>query len=121
MIQAMAKFQVIYIYVIFLAWEFLANFFCAKIYIQMEKITNRILWFWFFFVINFSQKVVCLFALFVASVQAEAEAEADAEAAYGGGHHGNRGLLVQPIPEADPICHLEYEVVTKTHCEVEHR
>ena len=35
--QAMAKFQVIYIYVIFLAWEFLANFFCAKIYIQMEK------------------------------------------------------------------------------------
>ena len=65
---------------------------------------------------------MCLFALFVASVQAEAEAEADAEAAhYGGGHHGNRGLLVQPIPEADPICHLEYEVVTKTHCEVEHR
>ena len=43
---------------------------------------------------------MCLFALFVASVQAEAEAEADAEAAYGGGHHGNRGLLVQPIPEA---------------------
>ena len=57
-----------------------------------------------------------------AEAESEAEAEADAEAAhYGGGHHGNRGLLVQPIPEADPICHLEYEVVTKTHCEVEHR
>ena len=63
-------------------------------------------------------------AVLVASVhgEAEAEAEADAEAAhYGPHHHGKRPLLVQPIPEAKPICHIEYEVVTKTHCEVEHR
>ncbi len=31
------------------------------------------------------------------------------------------GLLVQPIPERKPICHVEYDYVKKTHCEVEHR
>ena len=70
------------------------------------------------------QKAVWFLAVLVASVhgEAEAEAEADAEAAhYGPHHHGKRPLLVQPIPEAKPICHIEYEVVTKTHCEVEHR
>ena len=68
--------------------------------------------------------MLCLFAILVASVRAEAEAEAEADpkaGEYGYHHHGKRPLLVQPIPEVPPICHIEYEVVTKTHCEVEHR
>ena len=42
-----------------------------------------------------------------AAPEAKAEAEAEAEA---GGYHQTGRLLVQPIPETKPICHVEYEV-----------
>ena len=40
----------------------------------------------------------------VTVIQATPEAEADPD------YHQKRPLLVQPVPEPRPICHVEYEV-----------
>ena len=49
-----------------------------------------------------------------------AYAKPESDPSYYGGD-SQRPLLVQPIPETKPICHIEYDVVTKTHCKTENR
>ena len=43
----------------------------------------------------------------VAVVRSDPEAAPEADPDY---HQKSRGILVQPIPEPRPICHIEYEV-----------
>ena len=43
----------------------------------------------------------------VAVVRPDPEAAPEADPDY---HQKSRGILVQPIPEPRPICHIEYEV-----------
>lgn len=64
--------------------------------------------------------VHCAITSIIAISVSLALAAADSDPSYYGGD-SPRPLLVQPIPETKPICHIEYDVVTKTHCKTEHR
>ena len=55
-------------------------------------------------IINSFQVVFTIIGLFLVTVAGDPTAEA------GGYYHEKRPLLVQPVPEPTPICHVEYDV-----------